>query len=98
MPAAGHSRSEIWPSAVIRTKGRDANSVIHVHGEQASVLRLFCEQAIGGVLRRQSYELNDENVFDVEAADILGIPRDCSASETCGYGKPSRSRVQIALT
>jgi type III restriction enzyme len=35
---------------------------------------LLCEQVVGRALRRQSYELNEKNLFMVEYADILGIP------------------------
>lgn len=41
--------------------------------------QLLCEQVIGRALRRQSYELNEQGLFDVEYADVLGIPFDFTA-------------------
>ena len=37
---------------------------------------LLCEQVIGRSLRRYSYQLNEQGVFNAEYADILGIPFD----------------------
>ncbi len=56
------------------TEGWDANTVTHVLGVRAFGTQLLCEQVVGRALRRQSYELNDEKMFDAEYADILGIP------------------------
>jgi hypothetical protein len=39
----------------------------------------FSSRVIGRGLRRQSYDLNDEDLFNVECADILGIPFDFAA-------------------
>ena len=56
------------------TEGWDANTVTHVLGVRAFGTQLLCEQVVGRALRRQSYEPNDEKMFDAEYADILGIP------------------------
>ena len=61
------------------TEGWDANTVTHVLGVRAFGTQLLCEQAVGRSLRRQSYELNDDGVFPVEYADVLGIPFDFTA-------------------
>ena len=43
--------------------------------------QLLCEQVVGRGLRRQSYDLNpNTGLFDVEYADIMGIPFDFAAS------------------
>ena len=52
----------------------DANTVTHVLGIRAFGTQLLCEQVIGRALRRQSYELNEEGLFNVEYADVFGIP------------------------
>src|SRR4029078_5703147 len=56
------------------TEGWDANNVTHVLGIRAFGTQLLCEQVIGRALRRQSYEQNDEGLFDVEYADVFGVP------------------------
>ena len=56
------------------TEGWDANTVTHVVGVRAFGTQLLCEQVIGRALRRQSYDLNEEGLFNVEYADVLGIP------------------------
>jgi type III restriction enzyme len=63
-------------SVSMLTEGWDANTVTHVLGVRAFGTQLLCEQVIGRGLRRQSYNLNKEGLFDVEYADVLGIPFD----------------------
>ena len=48
----------------------------HILGVRAFGTQLLCEQVVGRALRRQSYELNKKGRFDVEYADVLGIPFD----------------------
>ncbi len=52
------------------TEGWDANTVTHILGVRAFGTQLLCEQVVGRGLRRQSYELNDQGLFNVEYADI----------------------------
>ena len=66
-------------SVSMLTEGWDANTVTHVLGVRAFGTQLLCEQVIGRALRRQSYDLNEERLFNVEYADILGIPFDFTA-------------------
>ena len=66
-------------SVSMLTEGWDANTVTHILGVRAFGTQLLCEQVIGRALRRQSYDLNDENLFDVEYADVLGVPFDFTA-------------------
>ena len=66
-------------SVSMLTEGWDANTVTHVLGVRAFGTQFLCEQVIGRALRRQSYDLNDEGLFNVEYADILGIPFDFTA-------------------
>jgi type III restriction enzyme len=66
-------------SVSMLTEGWDANTVTHVLGIRAFGTQLLCEQVIGRALRRQSYDLNDEGLFNVEYADVFGIPFDFNA-------------------
>ena len=83
-------------SVSMLTEGWDANTVTHVLGVRAFGTQLLCEQVVGRALRRQSYDLNEENQFNVEYADVLGIPFDFTARPVVvGPGKP-RKTVQVA--
>ena len=66
-------------SVSMLTEGWDANTVTHVLGVRAFGTQLLCEQAVGRALRRLSYELDAEDRFAVEYADVLGIPFDFTA-------------------
>src|SRR5690606_14224001 len=66
-------------SVSMLTEGWDANTVTHILGVLAFGTQLLCEQVIGRALRRQSYDVNEGGLFDVEYADILGIPFDFTA-------------------
>lgn len=66
-------------SVSMLTEGWDANTVTHILGVRAFGTQLLCEQVVGRGLRRQSYELNEQGLFDVEYADVLGIPFDFTA-------------------
>ncbi|HEU0196485.1 MAG TPA: DEAD/DEAH box helicase family protein [Nevskiaceae bacterium] len=66
-------------SVSMLTEGWDANTVTHVLGVRAFGTQLLCEQVVGRALRRQSYELNSEGLFNVEYADVLGVPFDFTA-------------------
>ena len=62
-------------SVSMLTEGWDTNTVTHILGVRAFGTQLLCEQVVGRGLRRQSYDLNPETgLFDVEYADIMGIP------------------------
>jgi type III restriction enzyme len=63
-------------SVSMLTEGWDTNTVTHILGVRAFGTQLLCEQVVGRGLRRQSYELNKDGLFDVEYADIMGIPFD----------------------
>jgi type III restriction enzyme len=80
-------------SVSMLTEGWDANTVTHVLGVRAFGTQLLCEQVIGRALRRQSYDLNEENLFNVEYADVLGIPFDFTAKPV--VAPPQRPRETI---
>jgi type III restriction enzyme len=82
-------------SVSMLTEGWDTNTVTHVLGVRAFGTQLLCEQVIGRALRRQSYDLNDEGLFNVEYADILGIPFDFTAEPVIAKPQPPRETVQV---
>ncbi|MGE3312096.1 MAG: BPTD_3080 family restriction endonuclease [Limisphaerales bacterium] len=82
-------------SVSMLTEGWDANNVTHVLGVRAFGTQLLCEQVIGRALRRLSYDLNDESLFNVEYADVLGIPFDFTAKPVIAPPKPPRPTVQV---
>ena len=83
-------------SVSMLTEGWDANTVTHILGVRAFGTQLLCEQVVGRGLRRQSYELNSDGLFDVEYADILGIPFDFTAKPVVVKPMPPKlvTRVQ----
>ena len=82
-------------SVSMLTEGWDANTVAHILGVRAFGTQLLCEQVIGRALRRQSYDLNEENLFNVEYADILGIPFDFTAKPIVAGPQPPRPTIQV---
>jgi type III restriction enzyme len=82
-------------SVSMLTEGWDANTVTHVLGVRAFGTQLLCEQVIGRALRRQSYQLNEEGLFNVEYADVFGIPFDFTAKPVVAPPQPPRDTVQV---
>ncbi len=82
-------------SVSMLTEGWDANTVTHVLGVRAFGTQLLCEQVIGRGLRRQSYELNEQGLFNVEYADVLGIPFDFTAKPVVSTPQPPRETVTV---
>ena len=77
------------------TEGWDANTVTHVLGVRAFGTQLLCEQVIGRALRRQSYDLNEDGLFNVEYADVLGIPFDFTAKPVVIKPQVPRETIQV---
>lgn len=82
-------------SVSMLTEGWDTNTVTHVLGVRAFGTQLLCEQVIGRALRRQSYDLNEEGLFNVEYADVLGIPFDFTAKPVVAPPQPPRETIQV---
>ncbi len=82
-------------SVAMLTEGWDANNVTHVLGVRAFGTQLLCEQVLGRALRRISYELNAENLFDVEYADVFGIPFDFTAQAVAA--PPQRPKETVTV-
>lgn len=86
-------------SVSMLTEGWDTNTVTHVLGVRAFGTQLLCEQVIGRALRRQSYEINEDGpnqgMFNVEYADVLGIPFDFNAKPVVAPPQPPRETIQV---
>ena len=82
-------------SVSMLTEGWDASTVTHVLGVRAFGTQLLCEQVVGRALRRQSYELNERGLFDVEYADVLGIPFDFTAKPVDAEPQPPVAMTEI---
>ena len=82
-------------SVSMLTEGWDTNTVTHVLGVRAFGTQLLCEQVIGRALRRQSYDLNEDNLFNVEYADVLGIPFNFTAKPVIAPIKKPRETIHV---
>ena len=83
-------------SVSMLTEGWDTNTVTHILGIQAFGTQLLCERVVGRGLRRYSYELNSEGLFNVEYADIMGIPFDFTAKPQVAPVKPPKKMTRVA--
>lgn len=83
-------------SVSMLTEGWDANTVTHVLGVRAFGTQLLCEQVIGRALRRQSYELDEQGLFPVEYADVLGIPFDFTAKPVVAPPQKPRETIRVS--
>jgi type III restriction enzyme len=82
-------------SVSMLTEGWDANTVTHVLGVRAFGTQLLCEQVIGRALRRQSYDLNEDWLFNVEYADVLGIPFNFTAKPVVAPPQLPRETIHV---
>lgn len=82
-------------SVSMLTEGWDANTVTHILGLRAFGTQLLCEQVVGRGLRRQSYDLNADDRFNVEYADVLGIPFDFASKPVVAPPVKPRETVRV---
>jgi type III restriction enzyme len=82
-------------SVSMLTEGWDTNTVTHILGVRAFGTQLLCEQVVGRGLRRQSYDLNEEQLLNVEYADILGIPFDFTAKPVIAPPAKPRETIRV---
>ncbi|MGA7868376.1 MAG: restriction endonuclease, partial [Stellaceae bacterium] len=82
-------------SVSMLTEGWDANTVTHILGVRAFGTQLLCEQVVGRALRRQSYDLNEENLLPPEYADVLGIPFDFTAKPVVAPPTKPRKTLRV---
>jgi len=56
------------------SEGWDAKNVTHIMGLRAFSSQLLCEQVVGRGLRRTSYDVGEEGLFEAEYVNIFGVP------------------------
>jgi type III restriction enzyme len=56
------------------SEGWDAKTVTHIMGLRAFSSQLLCEQVIGRGLRRVSYDVGDDGLFEAEYVNVFGVP------------------------
>ena len=89
------------------SEGWNCRTVTHIMGLRAFSSQLLCEQTIGRGLRRMSYELNENGMFDPEYVNVLGVPfaylpqegsdtgRPEEDPRSCIFPEPERSQYEI---
>ena len=80
-------------SVSMLTEGWDANTVTHILGVRAFGSQLLCEQVVGRGLRRRSYAVNDEGMFEPEYANVYGIPFQFISSDKPHQGPAAAETV-----
>lgn len=84
-------------SVSMLTEGWDANTVTHILGVRAFGTQLLCEQVVGRGLRRMSYAVNPQGMFDPQYAEVYGVPFSfipCSGSSADPKPGPIPTRVR----
>jgi type III restriction enzyme len=84
-------------SVSMLTEGWDANTVTHILGVRAFGTQLLCEQVVGRGLRRMTYAVNGDGVFEPEYAEVYGVPFSfipCSGSTRSVTPGPIPTRVR----
>ncbi|PWH10164.1 type III restriction endonuclease subunit R [Bacteroidetes bacterium SCGC AAA795-G10] len=56
------------------SEGWDAKTVTHIMGLRAFSSQLLCEQVVGRGLRRVSYDVGEDGLFEAEYVNIFGVP------------------------
>ena len=56
------------------SEGWDAQNVTHIMGLRAFSSQLLCEQVVGRGLRRTSYDVGEDGLFEAEYVNIFGVP------------------------
>ena len=79
------------------SEGWDAKTVTHIMGLRAFTSQLLCEQVVGRGLRRTSYELNEEGMFDPEYVNIFGVPFTFLPHEEDDSGPPRPPEPKTAI-
>ena len=79
------------------SEGWDAKTVTHIMGLRAFTSQLLCEQVVGRGLRRTSYELNEQGMFDPEYVNIFGVPFTFLPHESDDSGPPPPPTPKTAI-
>ncbi len=72
----GHPGAQIQNviSVGMLSEGWDAKTVTHIMGLRAFSSQLLCEQVVGRGLRRVSYDVGDDGLYEPEYVNIFGVP------------------------
>lgn len=68
------------------SEGWDAKTVTHIMGLRAFSSQLLCEQVVGRGLRRTSYDVGKDGLFEAEYVNIFGVPFTFLPHEDGGSG------------
>jgi type III restriction enzyme len=79
------------------SEGWDAKTVTHIMGLRAFSSQLLCEQVVGRGLRRTSYEVGPDGLFQAEYVNIFGIPFSFLPHETAEGSKTKAPEPGIAI-
>lgn len=84
-------------SVQMLSEGWDAKTVTHIMGLRAFTSQLLCEQVVGRGLRRTSYEVNEDGLFEPEYVNIFGVPFTFLPHENQGDGPlpPPKPKTEI---
>ena len=82
-------------SVSMLTEGWDTNNVTHILGVRAFGTQLLCEQVVGRALRRYSYEVEENDKYSVEYANIYGVPFKFAPSEGTAAPKPPKPQFRV---
>jgi type III restriction enzyme len=79
------------------SEGWDAKTVTHIMGLRAFSSQLLCEQVVGRGLRRTTYEVGADGLFEPEYVNIFGVPFTFLPHEggEDGPPPPPKPRTQI---
>ncbi len=70
------------------SEGWDAKTVTHIMGLRAFSSQLLCEQVVGRGLRRTSYDVGMDGLFEPEYVNIFGVPFTFLPHESGSDGPP----------
>lgn len=70
------------------SEGWDAKNVTHIMGLRAFSSQLLCEQVVGRGLRRVSYDVGEDGLFEPEYVNIIGVPFTFLPQEESGTTPP----------
>jgi type III restriction enzyme len=79
------------------SEGWDAKTVTHIMGLRAFNSQLLCEQVVGRGLRRTSYDLNENGMFDPEYVNIFGVPFTYMPHEDTGVAPAKPPTPKFAI-
>ena len=79
------------------SEGWDTKTVTHIMGLRAFNSQLLCEQVVGRGLRRTSYDLNEQGMFDPEYVNIFGVPFTYMPHEDTGIVQPKPPSPKFAI-